>query len=171
MTDLLSCDPWPGCGCRGAGLSFLFSWLFMLLVLVLFLLGGNVYTLVCQPWHNGKLLQVTHTHTDVFLANQQFNMDKIQRKVSNSRDSLLIREMATWTWNWTATLSVRTYCSIIHVHTRTSHTQTHTHMDIDALVTCVFPPQLVDTPGLIPGFNLSETLGLKSNLTLTEVYK
>ncbi|XP_046886101.1 prominin-2 [Hypomesus transpacificus] len=71
----------------GAGLSFLFSWLFMLLVLVLFLLGGNVYTLVCQPWHNGKLLQ------------------------------------------------------------------------------------LVDTPGLIPGFNLSETLGLKSNLTLTEVYK
>ncbi|XP_014054469.1 prominin-2 isoform X1 [Salmo salar] len=70
----------------GAGLSFLFSWLFMLVVLILFLLGGNVYTLVCQPWRSGQLLQ------------------------------------------------------------------------------------FVDTPGLIPGFNLREILGLKSNLPLIEVY-
>lgn len=71
----------------GAGFSFLFSWLFMLLVLILFLLGGNVYNLVCEPWHSGQLLQ------------------------------------------------------------------------------------LADTPGLIQGFNLKEMLGLKSNLTLTDVYK
>ncbi|XP_054886258.1 prominin-2 [Poeciliopsis prolifica] len=41
----------------GAGFSFLFSWLFMILVLVLFLLGGNMYTLICRPWNNGELLQ------------------------------------------------------------------------------------------------------------------
>ncbi|XP_045077111.1 prominin-1-A isoform X2 [Coregonus clupeaformis] len=70
----------------GAGLSFLFSWLFMLVVLLLFIVGGNVYTLVCQPWRSGQLLQ------------------------------------------------------------------------------------FVDTPGMIPGFDLREILGLKSNLTLTEVY-
>ncbi|KAL0964209.1 hypothetical protein UPYG_G00320770 [Umbra pygmaea] len=70
----------------GAGLSFLFSWLFMLLVLILFLLGGNVYTLLCQPWSNGQLLQI------------------------------------------------------------------------------------IDTPGLIPGLNLGKLLGLKTNLTLSEVY-
>uniref|UniRef100_A0A4W5QN68 Prominin 2 n=1 Tax=Hucho hucho TaxID=62062 RepID=A0A4W5QN68_9TELE len=70
----------------GAGLSFLFSWLFMLVVLLLFILGGNVYTLVCQPWRSGQLLQ------------------------------------------------------------------------------------FVDTPGLIPGFDLRKTLSLKSNLPLIEVY-
>ncbi|CAL8300294.1 unnamed protein product [Merluccius merluccius] len=41
----------------GAGFSFIFSWLFMLLVLLLFLLGGNLFTLVCKPWDNGELLQ------------------------------------------------------------------------------------------------------------------
>ncbi|XP_020350507.1 prominin-1-A-like [Oncorhynchus kisutch] len=45
----------------GAGLSFLFSWLFMLVVLILFILGGNVYTLVCQPWRSGQLLQFVDT--------------------------------------------------------------------------------------------------------------
>ncbi|XP_028936145.1 prominin-1-A-like isoform X2 [Ornithorhynchus anatinus] len=42
----------------GAGFSFLFSWLLMLLVMGLFLLGGQGYTLVCQPWHRGELFQV-----------------------------------------------------------------------------------------------------------------
>ncbi|CAG6017251.1 unnamed protein product [Menidia menidia] len=41
----------------GAGFSFLFSWLLMILVLLLFLLGGNVYALVCRPWNNGQLLK------------------------------------------------------------------------------------------------------------------
>ncbi|XP_061601189.1 prominin-2 [Cololabis saira] len=41
----------------GAGFCFLFSWLFMIAVLLLFLLGGNVYTLVCRPWNNGQLLK------------------------------------------------------------------------------------------------------------------
>lgn len=68
----LFCDLWPGCGCRGAGFSFLFSGLFMIIVLVLFLLGGNVYTLLCQPWNNGQLLKVaiqncTQAHTVICL--------------------------------------------------------------------------------------------------------
>lgn len=70
-----------------AGFSFLFSWLFMILVLVLFLLGGNVYTLVCRPWNNGQLLK------------------------------------------------------------------------------------FMDTPGLIPGLNLSQSLGLKSQISISEIYK
>ncbi|XP_022619372.1 prominin-1-A-like [Seriola dumerili] len=41
----------------GAGVSFFFSWLFMIVVLLLFLLGGNVYTLLCRPWNNGQLLK------------------------------------------------------------------------------------------------------------------
>lgn len=45
----------------GAGFSFLFSWLFMIIVLVLFLLGGNVYTLVCRPWDDGQLLKLIDT--------------------------------------------------------------------------------------------------------------
>ncbi|XP_053732021.1 prominin-2 isoform X2 [Synchiropus splendidus] len=40
-----------------AGISFLFSWLFMIIVLVLFILGGNVYTVLCQPWSEGELLE------------------------------------------------------------------------------------------------------------------
>ncbi|MEQ2229523.1 hypothetical protein ILYODFUR_019741 [Ilyodon furcidens] len=45
----------------GAGFSFLFSWLFMIVVLLLFLLGGNMYTLICRPWNNGLLLQFLDT--------------------------------------------------------------------------------------------------------------
>ncbi|XP_077437682.1 prominin-2-like [Vanacampus margaritifer] len=42
----------------GATLSFAFSWLLMLIVTVLFLLGGNLHTLVCAPWRSGELLKV-----------------------------------------------------------------------------------------------------------------
>uniref|UniRef100_A0A3Q2YCD2 Uncharacterized protein n=1 Tax=Hippocampus comes TaxID=109280 RepID=A0A3Q2YCD2_HIPCM len=42
----------------GASLSFLVSWLLMLAVTLLFLLGGNVHTLVCKPWSSGELLKV-----------------------------------------------------------------------------------------------------------------
>uniref|UniRef100_H3BVN5 Prominin 2 n=1 Tax=Tetraodon nigroviridis TaxID=99883 RepID=H3BVN5_TETNG len=73
--------------CRSAGFSFLFSWLFMLIVLVLFLVGGNVYTLICQPWKSGELLQI------------------------------------------------------------------------------------IDSPGLIPGLQIGPALGLKDNLTVSEIYK
>ncbi|KAM3862956.1 prominin-2 [Diretmus argenteus] len=69
----------------GAGFSFLFSWV-MVVVLLLFLLGGNVYTLVCQPWENGELLK------------------------------------------------------------------------------------FIDTPDVIPGFELGPMLGLKTNLTITDIY-
>ena len=57
-------DLWPGCGCRGAGFSFLFSWLFMIVVVLLFLVGGNVYTLVCRPWNDGQLLKVARYITE-----------------------------------------------------------------------------------------------------------
>ncbi|TNN00014.1 hypothetical protein fugu_013046 [Takifugu bimaculatus] len=70
----------------GAGFSFLFSWLFMIIVLLLFLLGGNVYTLICEPWKTGELLQ------------------------------------------------------------------------------------FIDTPGVIPGLEIGPSLGLKSNLTISEIY-
>lgn len=42
----------------GASLSILVSWLLMLAVTLLFLLGGNVHTLVCEPWSSGELLKV-----------------------------------------------------------------------------------------------------------------
>ncbi|KAM4600255.1 LOW QUALITY PROTEIN: prominin-2 [Fundulus diaphanus] len=45
----------------GAGFSFLFSWLFMILVLLLFLLGGNMHTLICRPWNDGQLLKFLDT--------------------------------------------------------------------------------------------------------------
>ncbi|XP_038152397.1 prominin-2 [Cyprinodon tularosa] len=45
----------------GAGFSFLFSWIFMILVVLLFILGGNMYTLICRPWHNGQLLKFLDT--------------------------------------------------------------------------------------------------------------
>lgn len=55
--------------CSGAGFSFLFSWLFMIVVLLLFLLGGNTYTLICQPWNNGQLLKVV---TDTVSCKKKF---------------------------------------------------------------------------------------------------
>uniref|UniRef100_A0AAQ4PJ95 Prominin 2 n=1 Tax=Gasterosteus aculeatus aculeatus TaxID=481459 RepID=A0AAQ4PJ95_GASAC len=45
----------------GAGFSFLFSWLFMIAVLLLFLVGGNVFTLLCQPWGDKQLLKFIDT--------------------------------------------------------------------------------------------------------------
>ncbi|XP_015271415.1 PREDICTED: prominin-1-A-like [Gekko japonicus] len=43
------------------GFSFIFAWLLMLLVLLTFLVGGNIYTLVCRPWATGQLLQFLET--------------------------------------------------------------------------------------------------------------
>ncbi|NWR94703.1 PRM1A protein, partial [Furnarius figulus] len=45
----------------GVGFSFIFSWLLMLLVMITFLLGGNVYMLFCEPWHNQQLFQLLDT--------------------------------------------------------------------------------------------------------------
>ncbi|XP_075933073.1 prominin-2 [Anarhichas minor] len=71
----------------GAVFSFLFSWLFMIAVLLLFLLGGNVYTLLCRPWTDGQLLK------------------------------------------------------------------------------------LIDTPGLIPGLDIGPTLGLKTDISISDIYR
>ncbi|NXM88218.1 PRM1A protein, partial [Oenanthe oenanthe] len=45
----------------GVGFSFIFSWLLMLLVMIIFVLGGNIYMLVCESWHNQQLLQLLDT--------------------------------------------------------------------------------------------------------------
>ncbi|XP_072335810.1 prominin-2 [Scyliorhinus torazame] len=42
----------------GVGFSFAFSWILILLVFIMFIVGGNVYSLVCKPWYNGELFQV-----------------------------------------------------------------------------------------------------------------
>ncbi|XP_023678373.2 prominin-2 [Paramormyrops kingsleyae] len=45
----------------GAGLSFLFGWILMLVVTIPFLIGGNVYALLCVPIHNQELFQIIET--------------------------------------------------------------------------------------------------------------
>ncbi|NXJ69151.1 PRM1A protein, partial [Rostratula benghalensis] len=45
----------------GVGFSFIFSWLLMLLVLIIFVLGGNVYVLVCESWRSQQLFQLLDT--------------------------------------------------------------------------------------------------------------
>ncbi|NXI90574.1 PRM1A protein, partial [Psophia crepitans] len=45
----------------GVGFSFIFSWLLMLLVLVTFVLGGNIYMLVCESWRSQQLFQLLDT--------------------------------------------------------------------------------------------------------------
>ncbi|NXH78660.1 PRM1A protein, partial [Hydrobates tethys] len=45
----------------GVGFSFIFSWLLMLLVLITFVLGGNIYMLVCESWHSQQLFQLLDT--------------------------------------------------------------------------------------------------------------
>ncbi|KFQ98069.1 Prominin-1-A, partial [Opisthocomus hoazin] len=54
-------------GCRGrvweqgVGFGFIFSWLLMLLVLIPFVLGGNIYMLVCESWRNQQLFELLDT--------------------------------------------------------------------------------------------------------------
>lgn len=43
----------------------------MLIVLLLFLLGGNTYTLICEPWKSGQLLQVASKTQDVPFFNSK----------------------------------------------------------------------------------------------------
>ncbi|XP_038677380.1 prominin-2 [Scyliorhinus canicula] len=45
----------------GVCFSFIFSWLLILLVFIMFIVGGNVYSLVCKPWVNDELFQVIET--------------------------------------------------------------------------------------------------------------
>ncbi|NWH51480.1 PRM1A protein, partial [Fregata magnificens] len=45
----------------GVGFSFIFSWLLMLVVLITFMLGGNIYMLVCESWCNQQLFQLVDT--------------------------------------------------------------------------------------------------------------
>ncbi|KAM8806121.1 prominin-1-A-like [Eudromia elegans] len=45
----------------GVGFSFIFSWLLMLMVLVPFVLGGNIYMLLCQSLRDQQLLELLDT--------------------------------------------------------------------------------------------------------------
>ncbi|XP_023815238.1 prominin-1-A isoform X4 [Oryzias latipes] len=45
----------------GVGFSFIFSWVLMGVVTVLFLAGGNMEKLVCEPFHNKELFKVVDT--------------------------------------------------------------------------------------------------------------
>ncbi|NXN63830.1 PRM1A protein, partial [Himantopus himantopus] len=45
----------------GVGFSFIFSWLLMLLVLITFVVGGNIYMLVCESWRSQQLFQLLDT--------------------------------------------------------------------------------------------------------------
>ncbi|NWU60596.1 PRM1A protein, partial [Pterocles burchelli] len=45
----------------GVGFSFIFSWLLMLLVLLIFVLGGNIYMLICESWRSQRLFQLVDT--------------------------------------------------------------------------------------------------------------
>ncbi|NXH13397.1 PRM1A protein, partial [Bucco capensis] len=45
----------------GVGFSFIFSWLLMLLVLITFVLGGNIYMLVCESWRSQQIFQLLDT--------------------------------------------------------------------------------------------------------------
>ncbi|XP_054653915.1 prominin-1-A-like isoform X3 [Dunckerocampus dactyliophorus] len=49
----------------GVFVSFFFSWLLMLVTVVLFLVGGNVYSLLCHPWSTGELWQMIDTASDI----------------------------------------------------------------------------------------------------------
>ncbi|XP_064573472.1 prominin-2-like isoform X5 [Zonotrichia leucophrys gambelii] len=45
----------------GVGFSFIFYWLLMLLVMITFVVGGNIYMLLCESWHNQQLFQLLDT--------------------------------------------------------------------------------------------------------------
>ncbi|XP_024125146.1 prominin-1-A isoform X8 [Oryzias melastigma] len=45
----------------GVGFSFIFSWVLMGVVTILFLAGGNMEKLVCEPFHNKELFKVVDT--------------------------------------------------------------------------------------------------------------
>lgn len=45
----------------GVGFSFIFVWILMGIVTTLFVVGGNVEKLVCEPLANRQLYKVKHT--------------------------------------------------------------------------------------------------------------
>ncbi|NXS98677.1 PRM1A protein, partial [Jacana jacana] len=45
----------------GVGFSFIFSWLLMLLVMITFVLGGNIFMLICESWRSQQLFQLLDT--------------------------------------------------------------------------------------------------------------
>ncbi|KAM8800654.1 prominin-1 [Rhynchonycteris naso] len=53
----------------GVGVSFLFCWILMMIVVLTFVIGGNMESLVCEPYQNRKLFQVLDTP---YLLNEEW---------------------------------------------------------------------------------------------------
>ena len=51
------------CAFSGVGFSFIFAWILMGMVTALFVVGGNVEKLVCEPLANRQLYKVKNTST------------------------------------------------------------------------------------------------------------
>ncbi|XP_051883849.1 prominin-2 [Pristis pectinata] len=82
----------------GVSFSFIFSWILILLVFILFLVGGNVYSLVCKPWYNDKLLQAME---DLGLMDN-FNLEKTLRLNTTLNISTVYRDCQNNTSAWKA---------------------------------------------------------------------
>ncbi|XP_059803060.1 prominin-1-A-like [Hypanus sabinus] len=82
----------------GVGFSFIFFWLLILLVLILFLVGGNVYSLVCKPWYGGELFQVME---DVGLLDK-FNLGETLGLNTSLNISTVYRDCQNNTSAWKA---------------------------------------------------------------------
>lgn len=48
-------------GTSGVGISFIFSWVLMGLVTIIFLAGGNMEKLVCEPFHTKEVFKASHS--------------------------------------------------------------------------------------------------------------
>ncbi|XP_032889962.1 prominin-1-A-like isoform X1 [Amblyraja radiata] len=82
----------------GVGFSFIFSWLLILLVFIMFLVGGNVYSLVCKPWHNKELLQAIKTSGLM----DKINLEETLGLQSNLNISNVYRDCQNNTSAWKA---------------------------------------------------------------------
>uniref|UniRef100_A0A8C7ZFJ3 Prominin 1a n=1 Tax=Oryzias sinensis TaxID=183150 RepID=A0A8C7ZFJ3_9TELE len=70
----------------GVGFSFIFSWVLMAVVTVLFLAGGNMEKLVCEPFHNKELfkdLLDTHFHSVHKVAAKTFTKPRLTLSLSS----------------------------------------------------------------------------------------
>ncbi|KAM9804206.1 prominin-2 [Neosynchiropus ocellatus] len=96
-----------------AGISFLFSWLFMIIVLILFILGGNVYTVLCQPWSEGQLLEFVDSLDLVSqLGLTTASGDKIQFNISGVYSDCQRNQSLWWTLRLDRVVDLETVLNI-----------------------------------------------------------
>ncbi|XP_078269481.1 prominin-2 isoform X2 [Rhinoraja longicauda] len=80
----------------GVGFSFIFTWLLTLLVFIMFLVGGNVYSLVCKPWYDKELLQAMKA----FGLMDKINLEETLGLKSNLSISNVYRDCQNNTSAW-----------------------------------------------------------------------